>query len=634
VFGWGFGVQASCDLTFEWPETARSWRTQFGLDRTAGSGGYAKLSFVAGNGQVIGPQPSLQGSQSVGDTGWIPLPNATPEHRHLQLRADMAHSERPPEADPFDVRDAVNWYEPEIRLDPTALAEQVAGRGVARVHGLHGWALSPNDAKTLRLTNTLDATYSRDPQYRLTTSIGDRFYVLTRKLKVTAHHRWLSIAVTRFAEATPSFVQVRMDDRMLGEFEVPVRTGLSDPDPILIPVSEYQGKTVPLELAVFSTDEKSLVDWRGVALTSERPGLLPIFEDDAAFASQLNRGMGTIEVENEKPFSGNISLKVTPGAGSNDRIEGLDVTIADQPRLGQYRYVLFAWKQPTGTRVQIQFANEGRLGELIAQAGRRDPRRPQRGRGRFEGSPDDRGLRYGYAYEAGSQRQPPGSPLRLASPNPKDWQLQVRDMYGDFGAFNATGLALGCIDGEAAWFDHIYLARTPQDAEFAKTYLVNPIPPPQPRDPSVLDLAYVRNDYGRLLAPFTTQFSTLDLAHGLIRLKEHAGQTDMLRTHPNSPDKPTVFRAGVVLPEKPSMLDLLVTHYPQADWQLVVKANGEVIHDQLIDQKLTVPQKGWASVQVDLSKFAGKKVYLEVLNQSNKRSNEFAYWKRLAIVEK
>jgi hypothetical protein len=39
-------------------------------------------------------------------------------------------------------------------------------------------------------------------------------------------------------------------------------------------------------------------------------------------------------------------------------------------------------------------------------------------------------------------------------------------------------------------------------------------------------------------------------------------------------------------------------------------------------------------VQVDLSKFAGQKALIEVLNQSNNRPNEYAYWKRLAIVDK
>lgn len=637
-FGWGFGVQASCDLTFEWPDAARAWRTSFGLDRTVGSGGFARLTFVTGDGQVVGPQPTLHGSQFVGDTGWLTLPAVPAEKRRLLLRADMAHSDRPAEADPFDLRDAVNWYEPEIRLDPAVLATEVAGRGFARLNGLHGWTMSPVDIRALTLVNALDVTYARDPQFRLTTGTTDRFYTVSRKLKVGPRDRWLSIAATRFADAKPTFVQVRLDDRSLGEFEVPVRTGLSDPDPILLPVVEHQGKSVSLELVVFPTEENSLVDWRGTALTEEKPGLLTIFEDEPEFAAQLNRNTGQVELDPEKPFSGNVSLKLTPDAGDNPRLSGLDATICEQPRLGQYRWVLFAWKQPTGTRVQVQFANDGRLGEFIAQAGRRANQlkgKPARGRSRFDGPPDDRGLRHGYAYDAGNQKQTAGAPLRLNGALPKDWQLLARDLYGDFGSFNLTGLALSCHEGEAAWFDHIYLARTPQDIEFARSYLVNPVPTPPARDPSVLDQAATRADFGRLLAPFTTQFSATEMAHGLIRLREHAGQTDVLRTYPNAPDKPSVLRAGVTLPQdKPAMLDLHVTHYPNADWQLVVKVNGESIHQELIEEKLTVPQRGWASIQVDLSQFAGQKIYLEVLNQSNNWSNEFAYWKRIAIVEK
>ena len=183
-----------------------------------------------------------------------------------------------------------------------------------------------------------------------------------------------------------------------------------------------------------------------------------------------------------------------------------------------------------------------------------------------------------------------------------------------------------------AWLDHVYLARTPQDLEFARTYLVNPQVVTK-LDPSLIDVAARREDYGRLLAPFTSHFSTLDLVQGLYRMTEHNGQADALRTHPNAADKPAVFRAGLVLPkDQPQALDILVSHQIGADFQLVVKVNGEVLHDQLIDTKLTLPQRGYASIQLSLAKYAGQKVHLEVLNQSNKRASEYAYWKRLEIV--
>ena len=636
-YGWGFGVQASCDLTFEYPETARAFHTFYGIDIAAGSGGCVSLAIAHASGQVLNEHKYLTTSHHVVDPGWMTLSSGSPEQRRIVLKADMAHAGRPAGSDPFDIRDAVNWYEPEVKLDPVALEAEVRTRVAVRLNGLTGWAFSPSDAKSLQIANVVDVINPRDPQYRLIARSSDRFYIASRKLKVGPQHRWLSLVASRFqSETSPAFVQVRIDGRSQGEFEVPVRTALSDPDPILVPIHEHQGRTVNVELVVFGTDEKSLVDWRGFGLTTDRPGILTVFEDDPQFASSLNKGAGTVTLDEEKPYSGKTSLRVTPDAGDNAQIPGLDVTIADQPKLGQYRYVLFAWKQPTGTRLEFQFANNGRLGEGIVQNLLRADRmqgRPVQGRDRGR-SPEDRGMRHGYAYDAGTQRQSAGSPLRLNGAMPKDWQPLQRDLYGDFGVFNLTGLSLRCIDGEAAWFDHIYLARTPQDMEFARTQLVNPQAVVARPDPNVLDVAARREDYGRLLAPFAPQFSTLDLGHGVYRMREHKGQTDVLRTHPNAQDKPAILRTGLVLPKDPPMsLDLLVSHAVSADWQLVVKANGEVIHDQLIDEKLTQSQRGYASVQVSLSKFAGQKVYLEVLNQSNNWSSEYAYWKRVTIVE-
>ena len=366
-FGWGFGAQASCDLTFEYPETARDFHTFYGIDRSAGSGGCVSFAIAPAHGPVLNEHRHLTTSHHVVDPGWMSLLAGSPEQRRIVLKADMAHDGRPAGADPFDIRDAVNWYEPEVKLDPAALEVEVAARVATRLSGLAGWTLSPQDAKSLKVANVVDAIDPRDPLFRLVTRTADRFYIASRKLKVGPRNNWLSLVVSRFHENTsPTFVQVRIDGRSLGEFEVPVRQALADPDPILLPVTEHQGRTVTVELVVFPTDEKSFVDWRGFALSADRPGLLTIFEDDPKFELLLNRGAGTVANDEDKPFSGKLSLRVTPDAGDMAQIPGLDARIGDQPRLGQYRYVLFAWKQPTGTRLQLQFANDGRLGEFIA----------------------------------------------------------------------------------------------------------------------------------------------------------------------------------------------------------------------------------------------------------------------------
>jgi hypothetical protein len=249
---------------------------------------------------------------------------------------------------------------------------------------------------------------------------------------------------------------------------------------------------------------------------------------------------------------------------------------------------------------------------------------------------EDRGLRYGFSYDAGTEPPAANAPLRLDAKIPEKWILLARDVFADFGPIHLTGLALGCPDGNAAFFDHIYLARTPQDVEYLKTYLVNPQKPPAPDGEANVALRMAkRDDYSRLLSRVAPQFSSEEIPGGIAMMKEHAGQLDALRTYPIAKDKPCVLRSAVRLPaDKGSYLDLLVSHLPKSDWQLVVKANGAVIHEQLIDDALTTPQRGWASIQVDLAQFAGQKVLLEVLNQSNDWKSETAFWKRVTIEER
>jgi hypothetical protein len=75
---------------------------------------------------------------------------------------------------------------------------------------------------------------------------------------------------------------------------------------------------------------------------------------------------------------------------------------------------------------------------------------------------------------------------------------------------------------------------------------------------------------------------------------------------------------------------MTVAHHPQADWQLLVFATGEKLHDALVAANTT--QEGWVDVVVDLSRFAGRNILLEVHNHPNNWASEFAYWQRLEVV--
>lgn len=463
-FGWGFGVHGSSQLDFSIPKIARSVRSKYGLDRTVESGGCVNLELVA-NRQTIAKQIHLIGSQTVNDTGWLDIP-ASKEEGQISLRTDMAHEYRPPASDPYDIRDLLNWYEPEVRLDRSLLADEITSRGATRLSGFVGWSISPEDARSIRLKNSIDTSDPRDPQFRLVARSANATYSLTRKVQVRDRDRWMAIVASRNEEdSSPSSIEVRIDDRSMGHFEIPLRQSMTDPDPILVPIHEFQGRTISAEVLVKSTDDKSWIDWRGFAVRAERPGLLTIFEDGKSFVDKLNSKEGKVERDSINRYAGTSSLKVTSLSVSNPLLPGLNATICEHPRLGQYRYLVFAWKKPTGKRIQLRLANRGRLGTDISidessQAITPGPfplRRTQQW--------DQRGRRFRYSYEQGVASTDPPAPLWMRGDLPSDWQLVQRDLFNDFGTFLLTGLSLHCPDGDAAWFDHLYLARTKEDAE-------------------------------------------------------------------------------------------------------------------------------------------------------------------------
>jgi hypothetical protein len=80
---------------------------------------------------------------------------------------------------------------------------------------------------------------------------------------------------------------------------------------------------------------------------------------------------------------------------------------------------------------------------------------------------------------------------------------------------------------------------------------------------------------------------------------------------------------------KRTHLDLEVAHDPQGDWQLVVRANGKTLHEELVGPSTT--KKGWKIVSIDLSQFSGETVRLELLNQANGWSWEFGYWGKIQV---
>lgn len=184
------------------------------------------------------------------------------------------------------------------------------------------------------------------------------------------------------------------------------------------------------------------------------PALYRLFEDEPSFGSLLTEGGGQAVIESTDRYAGQAALRVTPDQKFRSKLPGLGVTIAESPGEGQYRYLRFAWKKRGGQNIVLQFNANGAFGPLRGAAGP------------------------AYRYEAG----PAGNRFNAAAIKvddklPTGWTAVSRDLFADFGAFRLDGLALTPGDGEAALFDHLYLARTLDDLKGC----LEPLPAEQPR---------------------------------------------------------------------------------------------------------------------------------------------------------
>lgn len=133
---------------------------------------------------------------------------------------------------------------------------------------------------------------------------------------------------------------------------------------------------------------------------------------------------------------------------------------------------------------------------------------------------------------------------------------------------------------------------------------------------------------GEVLPGFSTSESG-ELGVGL--LADYRGHDNVLRTHPVSRDKPCALSTKLTPPaDKKTTLILDVGHDPRGDWRLVVRGNGQRMADEMISKETCT--NGWRTIKVDLSKFAGQELKLDLVNQANDWAWEFGYWGGARIV--
>lgn len=164
-------------------------------------------------------------------------------------------------------------------------------------------------------------------------------------------------------------------------------------------------------------------------------GVVCLLEDNAADLLPLltNPGgdLGQGEVEQNVVFSGRSAIKITHYQKYFNLLPGWSYRVTEKPKAGEYRYLRFAWKSAGLTGIMLQLHDD-----------------------------KDWHIRY-----VSGANKFDWTANNVAESLPTDWTLVTLDLFKDFGEREIHGIALTAFDGEAGYFDHIYLGRTNEDLD-------------------------------------------------------------------------------------------------------------------------------------------------------------------------
>jgi hypothetical protein len=172
----------------------------------------------------------------------------------------------------------------------------------------------------------------------------------------------------------------------------------------------------------------------GSADAASRPSTVAeILEDrgDALIKLMASQGGGQGIIETADVFSGESCVKIIPMQLFERRLAGWNYRIVENPRVGEYRYIRFAWKAPGARGIMLQMHDD-----------------------------KDWNLRL----TAGIDEQQWGTKFVAAAP-PTKWTIVTRDLFAEFGERNITGLALTVFGQAPGYFDHIYLGRSIEELD-------------------------------------------------------------------------------------------------------------------------------------------------------------------------
>ena len=122
-----------------------------------------------------------------------------------------------------------------------------------------------------------------------------------------------------------------------------------------------------------------------------------------------------------------------------------------------------------------------------------------------------------------------------------------------------------------------------------------------------------------------------DLDPGL--KEELRGKKNVFLTHPLKRQVGCrIWRTLEVPSGKKTTLNLVVGHHERGDWTLLIKVNDKDVLRQPIDPATT--RNGWRDIELDLSRYAGQNIKLDLVNQPSGWAFEAGYWAGIEIVSR
>jgi hypothetical protein len=265
-FGWGFGVHAPCEMWFDLPPAAEGFRARVGLDRLAGTGGCARglVYLDRVDGTPLYRSKQLIGSGEAVETGTLKLGGRAGGKRSLVLVADACEHDAPPDADPLDIRDFVDWAEPTLLLDLARLKAGVQGVLGSTVRAWKGWSVAVDGGGPIEGRYRVDSLHGAGLVFLRGISTGKRSVSFSAEREITEADGWLIVRVQWLSgRKLPSRFEVRVDGRAVARHEVPPHLlGAS----FCVPLQRYEDKKVKLEMIYQPGDEGEFVDWQALVL--------------------------------------------------------------------------------------------------------------------------------------------------------------------------------------------------------------------------------------------------------------------------------------------------------------------------------------------------------------------------------